>query len=536
MPRRTTPTNFGGFGGFSPDGPNPFIRLPSGMNMLMSDINDAGIAMDLSGSGGGTRGGPTVQVQGIPSRPAQPSRGLTGDNSNAGFVNRNPLRHNNQANRDWWETRNTNPNRPHSAMDFGGSPSASAGAGRALDTGASGGLNGTQLYSPAPSETFDTGGLHNYGEPSVEITGFPDQREWWNQSVPSSNNGGAIWSDDLPSDPSGAGAVSSRLFQDDGLRYITTPNVDPLTLSSYQTDGTYLETPRDNDNSLSGLNTYDETAYQPTVDSSDPFELNVYDETRYTNAPADNDNDLGGLHSYGYPGSGNLANFGGNMSLGPFLNTPLSDMRYGEGYPQIGYGGRPSDLQAGEGYIDPGSQQGGTWVERSDGTGSDWVENATSNRNDVTGTTTFPIPGQFPTSNVTPEGMRVIGTDTVTGAPIYQDSQGNRFVNPGTGTPISAGVRDAMARGDYSSAYGPSAMSQDAARNMAMANWGGIMGSPLRYAAGDAGRDWFGSPSRGTGYVNPETNTVLRNPRGPGNIIPTRGGRSTGNRGIGGMG
>lgn len=460
--------------------------------MLISDISDAASSTTLGGaSSGGTRGGPSIQI--IPQRPAQPARGLTGDNSNAGLVNRNLFRQDNQANTEWWTGGGQNPNRPHSAMDFGANPTASAEVGRALDTGASGGLNGVPLYSPTPSETFDTGGLHNYGEPSVEISGFPDQREWLNQGAQSSNSGGTIWSDDLAVDPSGAGIVSSRLFQDDGLRYIQTPNED----------------------TLDGLHTYDETAYQPTVDPADPFTLNVYDETRYTNAPADDDNDLSGLHSYGYPGSGNLANFGGGMSLGNYLNTPLSDMRYGEGYPQIGFGGRPPDLQPGEGYVEPGSQQGGTWVERPDGSGSDWRENATSNRNDGTGTTFIPMDS---------------------GGQSSPQIESPNWFDPNFVLPPH--IQAAIDRGDYSSAYGQgqnrpreagySGSGQSFSSMMAPQWFGGIQGSPLRWGASEAGRTVFGSPERGTGYFDVETQSVRRKPRGTTASgvrgIPDRGG------------
>lgn len=498
MPR--TATNFGGFSGFSPDVPNPFIRMPDGRRMLISDISDAAAAMDLGGSSsGGTRGGPSIQS--IPQRPAQPARGLTPDNSNAGLVNRNLFRQDNQANTEWWTGGGQNPNRPHSAMDFETNPNVSAEAGRALDTGASGGLNGVPLYSPTPSESFDTGGLHNYGEPSVQVPTsdarypsnlenapslFPDQNEWWRngamaQGAATGNNGGAIWSDNIASDPSGAGIVSSRLFQDDGLRYTPAPNVDPLD----------------------GLHTYDETAYQPTVDPSDPFTLNVYDETRYTNAPADDDNDLSGLHSYGYPGSGNLANFGGGMSLGNYLNTPLSDMRYGEGYPVQGgfvdtssgnaptgdvqidpLTGRPFDLDA-----IPTATGGTTY------TSGDWRENAAS--------APMESPNWFDPNFVLPPNIQA-----------------------------------AIDRGDYPSAYGQgqnrpreagySGSGQSFSTMMAPHWFGGIQGSPLRWGASEAGRTIFGNPARGAGYFDVETQSVRRKPRGTTASgvrgIPDRGG------------
>lgn len=410
--------------------------------MLWSDINDASLAMDLGGvSRGGNRGGaiggPSIQI--MPNATPQPSRGLTPDTSNAGLVNRNLFRQDNRANTDWWTGGGENPNRPYSAMDFDPSQMASGSTGRNLDRGVTGGLNGFPLYSPTPGETFDTTGLHNFGEPSVEVSGFPDQRgEWWNQGTQSNsgNNGGSIWSDDLAVDPSGAGMVSPSLFGDDGLRYTPTPNQDDL----------------------SGLSAYDETTYRPTVDPLDPFTLNTYDENepQYTNAPPDNDNDLSGLHNYGYPGSGNLSNFGGDLTLGGFLNTSLSSMRFGEGYPvQGGFADTSGgNTPTGEVQIDPltGARFDLESIPEvtdvgSTFTPSGWQGNAASNP-------------------ATPQGLTVIGTDTRTGQPIYQDAQGNRFVNPGTGTRISAGVANAVRQGDYTTPYGASA--QRTANNMQM--------------------------------------------------------------------
>lgn len=473
--------------------------MPDGRRMLWSEINDASMAMDLGGvNRGGTRGGPSIQV--VPNATPRPSRGLTGDNSNAGLVNRNLFRQDNQANTDWWTSTRDNSNRPHSAMDFDGSQSASGSGGRIVDTGASGGLNGNTLYSPTPSETFDTTGLHNFGEPNVEISGFPDQRQRWN---PSSNSGGSIWSDDLTSDPSGAGMVNSSLFGDNGF--------------------TYTETPRESAD-LSGLNTYDETTYQPTIDPPDPFTLHTYDETQYINAPPDNDNDLSGLHNYGYQGSGNLSNFGGGMSIGPFLNTSLSDMRFGEGYPQIGFGGRPDDLQPGEGYIDPGSE-GGQWVDRPDGSGSDWVENATATGR---GTTYIPVgdpnlpygPTAAPT---TPPGMTIVGHDQQNGQPIYRDAQGDLFVNEGTGTRVYPTER---MFGNYSY-LGQQLHQPETARNstaegrqaanaaqMSFAAMNPTMNLKFITAQSDRGRTLFNTSGRDRPNISLEGDVIVRQPSG----------------------
>lgn len=449
------PSTSPGFTGLGSTG-NPYIRLPDGRRMLWSDINDASLAMDLGGvNRGGTRGGPSIQV--TPNATPRPSRGLVGDNSGVGFVNPRPLRQDNQANTDWWQVPRDNPNRPHQAMDFDPNPSASGGAAARSRTEIGAGVQGESGYNPVSSEIFDVSGLHNYGEPSVQFPNNDPQlvadAGWWRETageLASSNSGGSIWE--------GSGTIGD--FGGD-LTLGSDSNASLRSLrfgEGYGGGLSYRDTPLET-NDLSGLNTYDETTYRPTIDPSDPFTLHTYDENepQYTNAPPDNDNDLSGLHHYAYPGSGNLSNFGGDLTLGGFLNTSLSSMRYGEGYPvQGGFAdtsggneptgdvqidpltGAPFDLES----IPEVTDVGSTF------TPSGWQGNAASN------------PGS------TPQGLTVIGTDTRTGQPIYQDAQGNRFVNPGTGTRISSGVANAVRQGDYTTPYGASA--QRTANNMQM--------------------------------------------------------------------
>lgn len=433
--------------------------------MLWSDINDASLAMDLGGvsrsNRGGAIGGPSIQV--VPNATPRPSRGLAGDSSGAGFVNRNLFRQDNQANTDWWSTGTENSNRPHQAMDFDSPSFASGGTAARPRTEIGAGLQGDYSYNPVTSEIFDVSGLHNYGEPSVEFPNNDAQLvanpELWRnmaselasssnqgglaQGAAQGNSGGSRWSDTV-NDPRGAGLISDSLDRSTWLDL------------SANNRFTYRETPRETYD-LSGLNTYDETTYRPAGDFPDPLRLTNFDENepQYINAPADNDNDLSGLHNYGYPGSGNLSTFG-DISLGGFLNTSLSSMRYGEGYPvQGGFAdtsggneptgdlqidpltGAPFDLES----IPEVTDVGSTF------TPSGWQGNAASNP-------------------ATPQGLTVIGTDTRTGQPIYQDAQGNRFVNPGTGTRISSGVANAVRQGDYTTPYGASA--QRTANNMQM--------------------------------------------------------------------
>lgn len=505
---------FRGFSGFDAPAQNPFIRFAGG-RALESDVNDARMSLDFGGVSGGTRGAPTMAVtEGV----RQPSRGLTGDNSNAGLVNRTLF--DNQANTDWWST------------ERGETVTASAGGTRQVDPGVSGGVNGAAIFGEPTvqtptSTTRDTFDLDN--APSL----FPDQNEWWRdgalaQGASTSNEGGGIWE----------GNEQIGDFLGD-----LTLGTDPFTsLADLQFGEGYpeIETPEAPLNAL-------------VEGTGIPVEPDVLDQEYEWTTSSEDRRFLAGTPEEETPqneagtisvGGTSISGFGGNMSLGAFLNFPsLTDMRYGEGYPRSDevYGvvtaGGQVDITTGNQIAEGGAE--GHWVDVPGG--QEWRENAAPRTTtDGTGTTTVQIPTQSG-GNSLPSNLRIIGHDTITGAPIYQDSQGNRFVAPGSGTPISAGVRDAMGRGDYANAYGTSAMSAAAARNMAMANWGmGIQGSPLRFAAGDAGRDWFGSPSEGTGYVSEETGTVLRKPNSPGSLIPTRGSRrsTAGNssRGIGGLG
>lgn len=518
MPRRTQ--EFRGFSGFDAPAQNPFIRMPDSRRMLTSDIGDARMSLDFGGDSGGTRGAPIMPAtEGV----RQPSRGLTGDNSNSGLVNRTLF--DNQANTDWWSTGSANE-----------TVTASAGGNRTLDPGINAGLQGVSIFGEPTVQTPTSDAQFTFDLDTAPSL-FPDQNEWWRQGelaqgASTSNEGGSIWE----------GSEQIRDFGGD-----LTLGGDPYTsLSDLQFGEDYpaIETP--------------ETPFDSLAEGTGiPVEPDVLDqEYEWTTSPEDR-RFLAGPPEEETPqeeagtistGGTSLANFGGDMSLGTFLNTPLELMNFGGGYPQRsvhrGDGLMTGVITAGGAteYSElenlGGREPGTNWGEMTPAEIQAYQETHTNTgapRNDGTGTTTI----QIPTQQGGASGLTIIGHDTRNGAPIYRDSQGNLFVNSGTGTPISEGVRAAMARGDYDSAYGPTGGSIQAARDMMMANWGGIQGSPLRFAAGDAGRDWFGSPSRGTGYVNEETGTVLRNPRGPGNLIPTRGGRTTSsnsNRGIGGLG
>lgn len=434
-----------------------------------------------------------------------------GDNSNAGLVNRTLF--DNQANRDWWST-----DRP---ME----PVSGRAGGNLAGIGA--GMQGAYPFGEPTVQVPTSDARYSFDFDSAPSL-FGNPNDWWRQGemaqgAATGNDGGGIWSGtDTMGEFGGDLNLGSDLF---------------ASLDSMQFGEDYPEAANERP-----LNVAENTSIpvEPDFISQDYEWTTSPGDRRFLPDPQQPSGDAGGDPNAGRISTGgtSLSNFGGSFSLGSDPFTPLALMNFGGGYPQnvprgdglmtgvVTAGGLTDEWGT---PLDDFGSSAGQWVERADGSGSDWRENAAGNTsgtgngraNDGTGTTTVSIPQGGGT-----EGFTIIGTDTVTGAPIYQDSQGNRFVNPGTGIPISAGVRDAIGR-DYSQAYGQSSMSRDAARNMAMANWGmGIQGSPLRFAAGDAGRDWFGSPSKGTGYVNEETGTVLRKPsRGLASSVGAVGGR-----------
>jgi hypothetical protein len=148
-----------------------------------------------------------------------------------------------------------------------------------------------------------------------------------------------------------------------------------------------------------------------------------------------------------------LRNFGdpGRLSLGAYLNASLGSLRYGEGYP-IEYGGRPPDLQAGEGYIAPETQTGGHWVDEPGG--QRWVENSP-------GSTGF--------------------DDTPTGAAVSPDVRRGELINEGSspsfgiigqgGLPLH--VTPTARTNPFNYGYGQSATSQENAALMSSTAFGG---------------------------------------------------------------
>lgn len=139
------------------------------------------------------------------------------------------------------------------------------------------------------------------------------------------------------------------------------------------------------------------------------------------------------------PGSGpNIRSFGNDLTLGEFLNTPLASMRYWEGYNPVGGG----DVT----YADTTTHTAGD-IPTADVTPDAERQGAIDTQN-LRDQGLLPPSSEQPTGEFNgwpqagrlepnaPEGMTIIGHDTITGQPIYRDAQGGLHVNPGTGTPV----------------------------------------------------------------------------------------------------
>lgn len=149
------------------------------------------------------------------------------------------------------------------------------------------------------------------------------------------------------------------------------------------------------------------------------------------------------LRTFGDPSANN------SLTLGQYLSTPLANMNFGGGYPVQGgvadtsrsniatgalqidpLTGRPFDLErlpmaTGDATVTPGND----WRENA--ANPTFNENAYGEQGDFNA---WPKGIEFQPRP--PEGMHIIGHDEKNGQPIYEDEQGNKFVNPGTGRPI----------------------------------------------------------------------------------------------------
>lgn len=279
----------------------------------------------------------------------------------------------------------TVPNRPHSAMDFSsseewmsehtaaGSPTVTIFPGIDQTTGQwrkdDYRTVGPTVETPTLTGTGAAGNLDN--EPSLfGNAGTNPFDQWWRNdpvfgdadvsASASANTGGSIWAgDDTLGNFNNDLALGSNLGT----------NLGSL---GYGEDYPATETP------------VGESPFSPIAEGTGiPVEPDTLPQdigdTEWTSTPDDRrflpepDATPPPTPTRSLAGGPNLRTFGGPITLGAYLNEPLSSLRYGEGYP-IHYGGRPPDLQAGEGYIDPQSQTGGQWVDEPGG--QRWVEAA----------------------------------------------------------------------------------------------------------------------------------------------------------------
>lgn len=127
-----------------------------------------------------------------------------------------------------------------------------------------------------------------------------------------------------------------------------------------------------------------------------------------------------------------MANFGGNLSLGPSPFFPsLTALGYGTGYPSLE---GPAQVLVNASGPQWNSTRG-TWEIYNPSAG-DW--RAIDSMGSFTGSYTNSAGANVSTTTGAPApGMTVVGRDTVTGAPVYRDSQGNYYVPPGVGTAVS---------------------------------------------------------------------------------------------------
>lgn len=268
--------------------------------------------------------------------------------------------------------------------------------------------------------------------------------EWWRQDLTgsaqgnvSAGTGGDIWADAMrtPMIESGGGR-SPDFISDPNLDWIGDPSVSsPSGEPTVQTTNTDPVLPTFPDEPLFPI-------------------LNPADQTVTGNASGDAGlTSTGGFAQVHGGGVGTGLQGGNNLTLGEFFNTPLAAMHYGEGYPPVEtrIGSVAGAIPTGAVQIDPSTGQPydlsgipeatldvqtTTYPDIRPGTVP--TEGDTGEPNNPYGP-----PGQFDawpsavrTESNAPEGMTIIGHDTITGQPIYRDAQGNLHVNPGTGTPV----------------------------------------------------------------------------------------------------
>lgn len=452
MPRRFN--NTVGFSGFNADVANPFYRFPGG-RALVSDVDQARESMMFGGDGGLPRASapqpthsPTPVVRGTMT---------TGDRSNAGLVNPRLFRHDNAANTEFWVGSSPNPNRPHTAIPFEDTSTRNA----SVSAGA------TVPQYPATGSVFDEvpGYSYSVGEPTVQtprMAGssldldtapslFDDAPmnpfdQWWKTptdapsvTVNAGDSGGSIWSGEETLSNFGQDvALGNDLNADLGaLGYgedypaIETPVSDEPPMLAEGTGIPVEPDPLNQDvGDLEWTTSENDRRFLP---GSEPESVEPVPTRSLTLGP--NIRDFGG-HSFGTP-----------LTLGAYLNMPLASLQYGEGY-EIPFGGRPDDLQAGEGYIAPGAQQaGGHWVDVPGG--QLWVEDSGGGEGTQPNQPSTPAP-----ETATPEVRRAEAANSRQQSPITAILQQFPNLNsPASIRALQSGARpqDLMGRNQFDS-------------------------------------------------------------------------------------
>lgn len=150
---------------------------------------------------------------------------------------------------------------------------------------------------------------------------------------------------------------------------------------------------------------------------------------------------------------GYMTGFGGNMTIGQFLSTPMAYLRLNSGQT---YGAQTTERVSG-GEIKIGESPAyNSGVPTGPVLHPDLLEAPAAELDTgsvVDGRAVSPeVRGALPVDSLGPggtiigfpgySGMKVVGHDKVTGAPVYRDSNGKLYVPPGTGTPTTGGHWD----------------------------------------------------------------------------------------------
>lgn len=492
MPNRyTTMTSFG-----TNARPNEYLRYPGG-RVLFSDVYQA-LPPEYFGESGAPRAS------------APPSNSTVG-----GVVN--PHLFGNQSNRDFWQKPRDVANRPHEAMDFSSNEAGPivevprsnifASPKPSLEITGDSGTNRPHEgvdYDPTPNrphqamefvsnpEGLPTGPGENLGN-SPSVFG----EDWWRQpevagieagaTVASANSGGSIWNGEPTLSEFGnnlalGGDLNSSL---DSLGFGQGyPAVEPPEAPIAAGTGIPIE-PEPLNQDVGDVTW--------TTSEGDRRYLHDQPPEEVVDSGSSSPSGLG-LTTFGVPRN--------DFSLGHYLDTPLANMNFGTGYPTVEGGNvLQQGAVAGGIWIDPHTGErvnldtlpiatGGTDTTPAEG----WRDNAANPESDPSTwrDNARSVGGTIPGDLTPPAGMRIIGHDTANGQPIYEDANGNRFVNPGTGTPLNPGTPSYGLPGQYGTTWNDPAT----ARNMGGINsrTGQTFQSQESAALMDAVRGWgFGA-------------------------------------------